>query len=274
LEVAYAMQEHLEYVAEPTVWTQGVFKPSSYTLIELVKATRAFQFAIFVFSFDDVLTVRHAERQVVRDNVVFEFGLFVGALGLARCFFITPRASEPLHLPTDLLGLEPLTYAGDRADRNIVAALGPAANRVRRAMREIDQRPESGEGDLGHAARAARVARGKDYVDEWNSDALAQSRMVARSIPSNPYGYDDEELPAHRALRRLFTFLESLADSVLSGQVAEEDMRDVFGSAVTALWPHMYVLLAPPNQAEDWWRPSPKLAELYMRWTQTSGALA
>jgi hypothetical protein len=272
LEIAYAMQEHLEYVAEPTVWTQGVFKPSSFTLIDLVKATAKFQFAIFVFSFDDALTVRDAKMQVVRDNVIFEFGLFIGSLGLPRCFFVMPKASQPLHLPTDLLGLEPLTYAADRSDANIVAALGPAANRVRRAIRELREVPTKSVAGLGvDAAVIHRPMTAQDYIDQWNSGALADARTAVRTMPSSPYGYDDEELEAHRALRRLFTFLEGLSDAVLSGELNETAARSVFQQPVAILWPHMYTLLAPANHAEDWWRPLPRLADLYRRWGGAEG---
>jgi hypothetical protein len=208
--------------------------------------------------------------RAIRDNVVFEFGLFVGALGLNRCFLVMPRDSEPLHMPTDLLGLAPLTYATNRADANIVAALGPAANRVRRAMRELFQarRPErSAAATASDAVESLRMTA-EDFVEIWNSTELATARAVVRTIPSSPYGYDDEEMDAHRGLRRIFTFLEGLADAILSGDIDEAVARIAFERPVTLLWPHMYTLLAPANHAEDWWRrqPLPRLAELYRRW--------
>lgn len=261
IDIAYAIQEHLEYVAEPTVWTQGVFKPSSFSLLDLVNAAPGFQFAVFVFSADDVVTIRNATTQSVRDNVVFEFGLFIGVLGLSRCFFILPRQADPLHLPTDLLGLEPLTYAPDRSDANLVAALGPAASRIRRAVRATSAAlpAKSGSG-------ATAGATLEEYVALWNGADIKAARADARVIPSSPYGYDDAELAAHKALRRLFVFLETVADDVLSGSIDEAGARSIFAGPVAALWPHMFVLLAPANHAEDWWRPLPRLAELHQRW--------
>ncbi|NVO12661.1 MAG: nucleotide-binding protein [Rhodoplanes sp.] len=267
LDVAYGLQEHLDYTAEPTVWTQDVFRPSSSAIVDLLAATRRFEFAIFAFTAYDVLQLRDSRVSVVRDNVIFEFGLFVGALGLSRCFFVVPRSAEPLHLPTDLLGLTPLTYASDRSDKNLIAALGPAANRVRRSIREQLAPPADAVRESVAAEAGGRSPERLDaLVAAWNGPELLSARAAVREIPSSPYGYDDDEKPAHDGLRRLFVFLEALADAVISGEVDGPAARATFGQPVRILWPHMHVLLAPPNQAEEWWTPTPRLAALYARW--------
>lgn len=271
LDIAYTMQEHLEYTTEPTVWDQDIFKPSSYTLVDLEKAARNFQFAVFIFAPDDVVTKRGVRSEAVRDNIIFEFGLFVGALGLARCFFLVPRGSEPLHLPTDLLGLTPLTYEPSRSDKNIVAALGPAANRVRRAVREQLKAEEVRVTEAAVESEERKgVSRGvmttEDYVRIWDSARIQELRKAVHALPSNPYGYDDEELGFYNALRGLFAFLESLADAVISGDIDEATAHRTFEQPVRLLWPHMHTALAPPNHADDWWRPLPRIAELYARW--------
>lgn len=114
LDVSYSVQESLEYDLEATVWTQGIFQPSRYVMEDLINALAESDFALFVFAPDDVLMVRDEEKKVVRDNVVFELGLFIGRLGRERCFIIVPRDSDELNLPSDLLGLTPLSYDADR----------------------------------------------------------------------------------------------------------------------------------------------------------------
>lgn len=79
LPVAYAVQENLEFDCEPTVWPQGVFSPTSAALIDLYAITRNTEFAAFVFTPDDTLSLRGEVHRSVRDNVVFELGLFIGA---------------------------------------------------------------------------------------------------------------------------------------------------------------------------------------------------
>jgi hypothetical protein len=64
----------------------------------------------------------------VRDNVIFELGLFMGRLGKQRCFFVVPRGKQRLRLPTDLLGVTPADYNDGTA--NLRAALGPATTKI------------------------------------------------------------------------------------------------------------------------------------------------
>lgn len=134
LNVAYAVQELLEHNAECTVWDQGVFDPSSYTLPDLIKRLEITDYGIFVFSIDDDAKIRGKEEKIVRDNVILELGLFMGVLGQNNCFIIAPNSSENVHLPTDLTGITILKYNNRRADGNLTAALGLAVNKIRNVI--------------------------------------------------------------------------------------------------------------------------------------------
>lgn len=73
-------------------------------------------FAILVASADDQLIKREVTSKTMRDNLLIEFGLFTGALGRKRSFFLCP--DEPrLDLPSDLLGIQTATYDSNRAAR-------------------------------------------------------------------------------------------------------------------------------------------------------------
>ena len=103
----------LATVAEVEPWT-GVFNPGSSTLDTLVRLTREVDFAAFVFAQDDWTTPTPGDPGTAvpgqaspRDNVVFEAGLFGGALGMRRTFILHANGAK---LPTDLLGLTSVRY--------------------------------------------------------------------------------------------------------------------------------------------------------------------
>lgn len=138
LEIAYSIQENLEYSAEVTVWTQGIFELSKYSLDSLLDALDTIDFGVFVFSPDDISIIRGKEHATVRDNIVFELGLFIGRLGKERNFIILPHGNEEApHLPTDLLGLTPALYEPNRQDNNLRAALGPACSKISKAFTKL-----------------------------------------------------------------------------------------------------------------------------------------
>lgn len=145
LDVAYAIQENLERDAEITVWPQGVFDLSRTTVQSLTKTLIASDFGIFVFAPNDTLRLRKKTYAAVRDNVIFELGMFVGRLGVERTFIVVPRNSHELRIPTDLIGVTPGDYDAQRDAENLTAALGPVCNRIRRAMKEAvaDERAKS-----------------------------------------------------------------------------------------------------------------------------------
>src|SRR5262245_60901304 len=130
LGVAYAVQKNLERIADVTVWTQGVFKLSKFNLESLLDVVEDSDFGLFVFGPDDIVTMRGTEMQAVRDNVVFELGLFVGRLGRERTFILMPSDAPELHLPTDLLGINPATYRTPSRPDRLLAALGPACHDI------------------------------------------------------------------------------------------------------------------------------------------------
>src|SRR5438874_7893646 len=89
--VAHAIQAELDRDAECTVWTQGVFGLSDTPVRSLIEEARRSDYAIFVMTPDDEANVRGEAFSIPRDNVIYELGLFSGAVGPERCFLITPR---------------------------------------------------------------------------------------------------------------------------------------------------------------------------------------
>lgn len=265
LDIAHTVQELLEFDCESTVWTQDVFKPSTTALADLYVRTRRSELAIFVFTPDDEIVMRGETTRVPRDNVIFELGLFIGALEPRRCFIVQPREVS-MHLPTDLLGVTPLTYPTDRRDKNLLAAMGPASNQLRRAIRDYEQESsvlKFSEDRRGKPVNDVRQTTLADYIAEWDGP-LADVRRSLRHVVVDPH--DEETVALRPQMRRVFAFLDGLADAVISGRVPEADAKAAFGDVVAFTWPNLATLLAPPNHVDDFWNPQPRLSELYVRW--------
>lgn len=128
LPVAKALQVGLDHAAEVTLWSQGVFGLSQGTLEELVRASREFEFAVLVLTPDDLVERRGTAANSPRDNVIFELGLFMGALGRDRTFIVYCQDSPPA-LPSDLAGVIPATFR-QRSDGNLRAALGASCTLI------------------------------------------------------------------------------------------------------------------------------------------------
>jgi hypothetical protein len=137
LDVAYAAQENLEDCAQAIVWKQGLFELSRNFLDSLLDTLDETDFGLFVFAPDDLTKIRGHDLPTTRDNVVFELGLFIGRLGRERTFVLMPKDIMDLHLPSDLLGINTATFAQPENPRLLVAALGAACNKVRRAIQQL-----------------------------------------------------------------------------------------------------------------------------------------
>jgi hypothetical protein len=107
-KLLHAITRGLEDVADVEPWTT-TFNPGRSTLDRLVELSQEVDFAAFVFAQDDWTTTDAAPSGEAspRDNVVFEAGLFGGALGIRRTFILHANGSK---LPTDLLGLTSVRY--------------------------------------------------------------------------------------------------------------------------------------------------------------------
>src|SRR6187399_1722833 len=103
-----AITRGLADVADVEPWTI-MFNPGQSTLDRLVELSHQVDFAAFVFAQDDWTTTEASRsgQASPRDNVVFEAGLFGGALGIRRTFIIHAHGSK---LPSDLLGLTSVRY--------------------------------------------------------------------------------------------------------------------------------------------------------------------
>jgi len=134
--IAEALNANLDHEIRGRVWP-NTFIAGSITIDSLLKECDENNFAIFVFSPDDVVKMRDKTFYGARDNVIFESGLFMGQLGREQVFIVTPRNLPDYHLLTDLLGVTTLTYDANRVKNpsEVRSALQTAATDISMAIK-------------------------------------------------------------------------------------------------------------------------------------------
>ncbi len=215
----------LQDVAHVEPWTTSL-TPGTSTLERLVELAHEVDFAAFVFARDDWTTTNASSSSVPpgtaqtspRDNVVFEAGLFGGALGMRRTFILHSHGAK---LPTDLLGLICIRY-DDAAKPSEMKALN---QKLREAI-EAEGRVKRIEGlwwQFSLTARGPRepsaisllrVSRDRDGALEvkgssWQEDGTISARYSSeaakeRKEPSGVFYYWQGERPRDPNAPQLF----------------------------------------------------------------------
>ena len=101
LRYAEAIKSVIEAHFKPQVchlWNQRTFPPGSSFLESLEQIRSKYNCGLAVFTADDQLGDLFAPR----DNVVLEFGLFLGAFGRERSFLLV-EGRKDLKIPSDYL---------------------------------------------------------------------------------------------------------------------------------------------------------------------------
>jgi hypothetical protein len=207
-----AIERGLSEIADVEPWTT-TFNPGRSTLDRLVELSREVDFAAFVFAQDDWTTtdVSQSGQASPRDNVVFEAGLFGGALGIRRTFILHAHGSK---LPSDLLGLTSVRY-----DPATSSAEVRAINQKLRKAIETEGRRGQVEGlwwqlsltmrsdDEPSAVSLLRISRDRDgglnvNGRAWQEDGVLSARYWSeaakeRTDPASIFYYWKGERPRH-----------------------------------------------------------------------------
>jgi len=210
-----ALARGLQDIADVDAWTT-VFNPGVSALNRLVELTREVDFAAFIFAQDD-WTTKGASPEAApgeaapRDNVVFEAGLFGGALGIRRTFILHANGAK---LPTDLLGLTTIRY-----DPDTTPAIVRQINQKLRKAIETEGRRGQVEGlwwqlsltmrsdDEPSAVSLLRISRDRDgglnvNGRAWQEDGALSARYWSeaakeRTDPASIFYYWKGERPRH-----------------------------------------------------------------------------
>lgn len=118
--------------AEPLLWNasgKGIIIPGTNTIDALIAIAKRVKAAVFIFNADDKIWNDKSALEssdTVRDNVLFEYGLFMGALGKENVCFVCKGKPK---LASDLKGI---TYIdGDLGDTQVKFKLRDWLNSIK-----------------------------------------------------------------------------------------------------------------------------------------------
>ena len=127
LPVAKAVKSHFDNEADVDIWTENVFAINKSYLSTLLNRASFYDYAIILLAPGDTATIRGRQYNIPRDNLLFEFGLFLGRIGPNRTFAI---AEERVKVLSDFEGISIAKYREGHLD----ASIGDACEKIRREM--------------------------------------------------------------------------------------------------------------------------------------------
>jgi predicted nucleotide-binding protein len=104
-----------------TVWNEGIFGLTEGIFERLLGMATQFDFAILIWAADDITTSKGRSVASPRDNIIFEGGLFMGAIGRERVFIVCDEAKE-VKRPSDFSGVTLAYYDGSPIKRKSTLA--------------------------------------------------------------------------------------------------------------------------------------------------------
>lgn len=107
LSVAQRIKAFFEPDYDCYIWNDNIFQFNEGFLETLLKSASLFDFGFMVFAADDVTKIRDQEYETTRDNVLFEYGLFLGRVGVDRAYIIK---EDNVKIPSDIMGITLLSY--------------------------------------------------------------------------------------------------------------------------------------------------------------------
>jgi hypothetical protein len=140
LPVAKEIKEQLCKVADVTIWNEGIFEINKSYLDSLLDANFLFDFAILVFTPDDLLKTRGKKVSAARDNVIFEMGLSLGRLGPRRSYIV---CDDSVNVLSDFTGISLLKFTRPKRGP-LKEPLGKVCEQLKLLIKKGSQQAELG----------------------------------------------------------------------------------------------------------------------------------
>ena len=236
------------------IWNDGeIFKINSGTLDSLVKASRKYDYGILVATADDKTIKRKLIHKSMRDNVLFEMGLFLGSLGLDRAFLF---ANTKISVPSDFNGVTLIQYhkksdmeskVSELVDHlkktrnsfplkplpSSALALGYYENYIVHLTRELNKKSPDWKLNIVIPTETHKLFdRIKQYKEKTHSDQVFQERPIVYQYPNVNREYWD--IPTSlKILDKLVDFfdpIKGIGDDTENSEWKKQEIRNFTGT--------------------------------------------
>jgi hypothetical protein len=191
LAIAQKIESFLSPEYRCKLWIAETFEPGASALESLLSEVRNTDFALILLTADDRTVLNadlneNATVEVPRDNLIFEAGLFLSALGRQRVALCVENPPK-VKLPTDLSGQNMIEFSIDQNinSLNFQHVISGLANTVKRQFSLSDSKTFSAPTRIGEPALAFGDSRHTDIVVDsafQPSDRRGLKKEIERAI--------------------------------------------------------------------------------------------
>lgn len=159
------------------IWNLYVFKPGETAVESLTKTISESDFSIVLLTPDDEIRSRNLQQQAPRDNVLIEYGLSIGLLGVKRTFYLYEKDSN-VKIPTDIIGINGVQYSKVHSEdqTEIANSLRPICKNIELRINEIGIRKRNIPSEFDFKPHVDIYYYKKDFTKEIAESIAIQLR--------------------------------------------------------------------------------------------------
>ncbi len=175
-------QPDFPFILQPMHWENSEWTLNQSTLSALVQFPKKYDYGCFLFTPNDTVISRNITSLRGRDNVVFEFGLFVSQEeGLKKAFIMHPVDTN-LRLAADLAGIITAKYHHSDVPEALAVNITDAAETVFKAVSKYEkEKIERSEKAVKHSLENLREKLQKANESQQPEIILAALRDLAET---------------------------------------------------------------------------------------------
>lgn len=156
-------------------WRDDMFISGETYVESIFKIVKNVDCAIMIFSEDDIIISREKTNKAVRDNILFEFGLFSGALGRKNTQVIKYKNPKIL---SDLKGVNILTLEGNIGDQEFSVQNETKIENMVKSLVNIYNQNQENESKYLYNIFLTKIQKEKPYLKDIIDILILEKKSI------------------------------------------------------------------------------------------------